>query len=244
VRRPWSPWGKEGLRTAVVALVVATGSVLALPGATGAHVGAQAAALDSAKKLCDAAVARRLTSLGSVKADLDATPPVASADRATLDAQIDATRTGLTALKATFDADATLAKVRTDCRRVVSDYRVYELSIPKVELVRAAGHVQAAAGTLKHLAGLLQAEVNAARGRNKDITSAQGYVTDLGLKADEATKAVAGIPTAALPLDAAGYPANRPVLVAARASVDSAHGALTGAIAAAGSAIAALKALG
>ena len=228
------------LGTAVVALVVAGGSVLGLPGLAGA----QAGGVDAAKKTCDTAVARRLTSLGSAKADLDATPSVAGADRVTLDAQIEATRTGLTALKATFDADTTLEKVRTDCRRVVSDYRVYALLIPRVELVRAAGRVQAAAGTLKHLAGLLQAGVNAARGQTKDTTSAQGYVTDLGLKADTAAKTVAGVPAAVLPLDAAGYPGNRPVVVGARASLDSARGALTGAVAAAGSAIAALKALG
>ena len=231
-------------RTAVVALVVAAGCVLVLPGLAGAHVGAQAGAIDAAKKTCDTAVARRLAGLASVKADLDATPSVASADRATLDNQVDATRTGLSALKATFDADTTLAKVRADCGRVVSDERVYTLLIPRVELVRAAGRVQAAAATLKHLAGLLQARVDAAKGRGRDAISAQGYVTDLGLKADVATKAAAGIPTAVLPLGAAGYPGNRPVLVAARASVDSAHGALTGAIAAAGSAITALKALG
>ena len=228
------------LRTAVVALLVAAGSVLGLADLAGA----QAGPIDAAKKICDAAVARRLTSLASVKAELDATPSVASADRATLDTQIDATGTGLTALKATFDADTTLAKVRTDCSRVVSEYRVYALLIPRIELVRAAGRVQAAAGTLKHLAGLLQAGVNAARDRSKDTTSAQGYVTDLGLKADAATKAVAGIPTAILPLDAAGYPGDRPVLVGARASVAAAQGALTGAIAAASSAITALKALG
>jgi hypothetical protein len=232
------------LRIALVALVVAAGCVLVLPGLAGAHAGAQAGAIDAARKICDTAVARRLTSLASVKADLDATPSVASTDRATLDAQVDATRTGLSALKATFDADTTLAKVRADCGRVVSEERVYALLIPRVELVRAGGRVQAAAATLKHLSGLLQAQVDAAKGRGKDVTSAQGYVTDLGLKADTASKAAAGIPTAVLPLGAAGYPGNRPVLVAARASVDSAHGALTGAIAAAESAITALKALG
>ncbi|HEX9314217.1 MAG TPA: hypothetical protein VGA71_02250, partial [Actinomycetota bacterium] len=58
-------------RTALVALVVAAGSVLALPGPTGAQTGAQAGTIDAAKKICDAAAARRLTSLGSVKADLD-----------------------------------------------------------------------------------------------------------------------------------------------------------------------------
>jgi hypothetical protein len=222
--------------------VVAAGSVLGLPGLAGAQTGA----VDAARKLCDTAVARRLTSLASVKKDLDATPTplVSSADRSTLDAQIDVTVKGLNDLKATVDADATLAKVRADCRRIVSDYRVYALLIPRVELVRAAARVQAAAGTLKHLAGLLQARVDAAKGRNRDTTSAQGYVTDLGLKADVAARAVAGIPTAVLPLGTPGYPANRPVLVGARASVDSARGALQGAVAAAGSAITAFQTLG
>jgi hypothetical protein len=228
------------LRGAGVALAVAAGAVLVLPGLAGAQSGA----IDTAKKTCDAAVAKRLTSLGTVKKDLDAAPAVASPNRATLDSQIDTAVTGLTALKATIDADGTLAKVRTDCKRVVSDYYVYALLVPRVELVRAAGRVQAAAGTLKHLAGLLQASVDAARARGKDTASAQGYVTDLGLKADAATKAVAGIAAAVLPLDAAGFPGNRPTLAGARASVESARGALKGALAAAGSAIDALKALG
>jgi hypothetical protein len=228
------------LRAAVVALVVAAG-VVVVPADL---AGAQSGAIDAARKACDAAVAKRLTSLGTVKKNLDATPAVAGPNRAALDSQIDAAVTGLTALKATIDADAALPKLRTDCRRVVSDYYVYALVVPRVELVRAAGRVQAAAGTLKHLAGLLQARVDAAKARNKDVASAQGYVTDLGLKADAATKAVAGVPAAVLPLDAAGFPANRPVLAGARISVESARGALKGALAAAGSAIGAINALG
>jgi hypothetical protein len=47
-----------------------------------------------------------------------------------------------------------------------------------------------------------------------------------------------------LPLDAAGFPANRPVLAGARVSLESARGALKGALAAAGSAIGAINALG
>ena len=228
------------LRAAVVALVVAAGAVLVLPGTAGAQTGT----IDAAKKTCDVAVAKRLTSLGTVKKNLDAAPAVASPNRATLDSQIDTAVTGLTALKATIDADGTLAKVRNDCRKVVTDYYVDALLIPRVELVRAAGRVQAAAGTLKHLAGLLQASVDAAKSRGKDIASAQGYVTDLGLKADAATKAVEGVPAALLPLNAAGFPGNRPTLAAARASVETARGALQGAVAAAGSAIGAIKALG
>jgi len=174
----------------VVALVVAAGAVLVLPEAAAAQTGA----IDVAKKTCDAAIAKRLASLGTVKKNLDAAPAVASPNRATLDSQ--------------------------------------------------TGRVQVAAGTLKHLAGLLQARVDAAKARGKDIASAQGYVTELGLKADAATRAVEGVPAAVLPLNAAGFPGNRPPLAAARASVETARGALKGAVAAAGSAIGALKALG
>jgi uncharacterized phage infection (PIP) family protein YhgE len=205
---------------------------------------AQSGPIDTARKDCDAAVAKRLTSLGTVKKNLDATPAVAGPNRAALDSQIDAAVTGLTALKTTMDADSALPKLRTDCRKVVGDYYVYALLVPRVELVRAGGRVQAAAVTLKHLAGLLQTRVDAAKAANKDIASAQGYVTDLGLKVDAATKAVAGVPTAVLPLDAAGFPANRPVLAGARVSLESARGALKGALAAAGSAIGAINALG
>jgi hypothetical protein len=179
-----------------------------------------------------------------VKKNLDATPAVASPNRAALDSQIDAALTGLTTLKTTIDADTALAKLRTDCRKVVSDHYVYALLVPRVELARAAGRVQAAAVTLKHLVGLLQARVDAAKAANLDVASAQGYVTDLGLKADAAAKAVAGVPAAVLPLDAAGFPGNRPVLAGARASLESARGALKGALAAAGSAIGAINALG
>jgi hypothetical protein len=179
-----------------------------------------------------------------LKKNLDATPAVAAPNRAVLDSQIDAAVTGLTALKATIDADTALPKLRTDCRRVVSDHYVYALLVPRVELVRAASRVQAAAGTLKHLAGLLQARVDAAKAGNRDVASAQGYVTDLGLKVDAATKAAAGVPVAVLPLDVAGFPANRPVLAGARASLESARGALKGAVAAAGSATSAINALG
>jgi hypothetical protein len=169
----------RGLSTAAVALVAAAGAVLVLPGLAGAQGGP----IDAARKTCDAAVAKRLTSLGTVRQALDGTPAVSAPDRAMLDSQIDAAATGMTALKATIDADATLAKLRADCRMLVSGYYVYALLIPRVELVRAAGRVQAAAGTLKHLAGLLQARVDGAKARNRDIASAQGYVTDLALKA-------------------------------------------------------------
>jgi len=133
--------------------------------------------------------------------------------------------------------------VRKDCRRIVTDYYTFGFLVPQVRLVIASDRVTATAATLKHLQALLQSRVDAARARNLDITSAQGFVTDLGVKVDAATKASSGVPPAVLPLKATGFPGNRPTIVTARASLDTARGALQGAVAAATSAMTAIKAL-
>jgi hypothetical protein len=228
------------LRTAGIAAALALGALTVVPGLAGA----QGVTIQAAKTACDGSISVRVTNLGTAQKDLDAGPGVDAATKATLDQQISAAISGLGTLKTIIDADATLVRVRADCRRIVTDYYVDALLLPKIQLVRASGKVGAAATTLKHLAGLLQARLDAARARNKDTTSAQGFVTDLGLKADAATKAVAGVPAAVLPLAPAGFPGNRATLVTARASVDTARGALKGAVAAAQNAINALKALG
>jgi hypothetical protein len=206
--------------------------------------GAQGVGVQAAKNACDNAIAARVANLVTAQKDLDATPSVDAAIKTSLDGQIGSAISGLQSLKPIIDGDTTLIRVRADCRRIVTGYYVYVLLIPKIQLVRATGRVQAAAATLKHLAGVLQATLDAARARTRDTTSAQGFVTDLGLKADAATKAVAGTPAAVVPLDAAGFPGNRPTLVSARASLDTARGALKGAVAATTSALNAIKALG
>lgn len=223
-----------GITAAVVLMVVAVAPGLA---------GAQGAGVQAAKTACDNASAVRVTSLGSAQKDLDSDANVGAVTRTALDGQVMAATTGLQALKTVIDADTTLARVRADCRRIVTGFFVDALLLPKIHLVRASARVQAAATALKHLRALLQARLDAARAKGKDTTSAQGFATDLGLKVDAAAKGVSGIPAAVVPLDAAGFPGNRPTLVNARASLESARGALQGAVAAATNAINALKAL-
>jgi len=224
-------------KAAVLAWVLAGAAALATPGPAGAQGGTLAAA----RSACDAAVARRLASLGEVKTKVDAAAHLTASDKSALDSQIGAAATGLTQLRATIDADTTLAKLRTDCRMVVTGFRVYLVLIPKAYLVVGADRAKAAGDALTRLAGLLQARISAAQARGRNVTSAGGYVSDIGIKVQAAQAAAAGIPASVLPLEATGYPANRQTLVTARASLAAARGALQGALNAAQLAINALK---
>jgi len=221
-----------------LAAAAAAASLAVLPGSAWA-----ATTVPAAKALCDQAITKRLTSLSTVRSSLDTATNVAGSDRTALDAEIDAAVAGLTTLKGTIDGDSTLVKVRSDCRLIVTSYRVYLFLIPKVELVRATDRVDAAADVLKSLQGLLQGLVNADLAKGKNVTSAQGYVTDLGVKVSAATTSATSAASAVLPLDVSGFPGNRPTIVSSRAALNSAAGALQGAEAAGSAAVRELKAL-
>jgi hypothetical protein len=224
-------------RAALLAWTLAVAALVAAP----APAGAQGGGLAAARAACDAAVAKRVASLGEVKGKVDAAAHLTAPDKSTLDSQIDAASTGLTQLRATIDADTTLAKLRTDCRVVVTGFRVYLVLIPKAYLVVAADRAEAAGDALNRLAGLLQARVAAAQARGRNVTSAGGYVSDIGIKVQAAQSAAAAVPASVLALQATGYPANRQTLVTARTSLATARGALRGALDAAQLAINALK---
>lgn len=226
-------------RAVVAAWVLAALAVFATPGVSGA----QSTTLAAAKALCDSAVSKRVTALTALKADVDAASHVTAQNKATLDANISGTISGLQGLQGTVDADTTLLKLRADCRKIVTQYYVYLFLVPQSRLVVAADRVKAAADGLTSLATLLQARVNAAQKNGKNVSSAQGDVDEIAAKVSAAEQAAEGAQAAVLPLVATGYPGNRSALVSARASMQSAYGALVGALAAAQNAIAALAAL-
>lgn len=216
---------------------VAAAAVVLRPGPAGAQV----TTLEAGKTACTNAITRRLGSLHTVRANLDSAGHIPAADRASLDGQIDTAVSGLSQLQATIGADATLPKLRADCLTIVTGYRVYALLIPRVQIVVAAGKVESAADSLRNLGTRLQGRVTADLNRGRDVTSVQGYVTDLGVKVQVASGASAGVVAAMLPLDAKGYPTNRATIVAARTALKTADGALSGALKDASTARDALK---
>ena len=228
---------------AVVALVALAILVAAPPMAQagGGRPGGQAGTLAAGKVLCDAAIGRRTADLAAVRAVVDAAPHVTATDRSALDASITTNVSGLTALRAVIDADATLPALRADCAKIVTEHYVYLFLIPQTRLVVAADRVQAAASALSGLVALLQQDAAAAQRKGKDVTSADGSINELANKVAAALQYAGRAETSVLALSAAGYPGNKPTLVAARSAMGTARDALNGALTDARAAIAALR---
>jgi hypothetical protein len=226
-------------RAGLLAWILAVAAVFVVPGVAGA----QGATLAASRAICDTAVNRRVSDLTALKADIATATHVSAADKATLDANITTAITGLQALKATFDADTTLAQLRVDCRKVVTGFYVYLFLVPQSHTVVAADRTMAAGAALTNLASLIQAQITADQAKGKSVSSAEGYETEIGVKASAAEQDATTAESAVLPLTAAGYPANRPTLVTALADMQSAKGAIAAALSDAQNALSALKGL-
>ncbi|HLI57453.1 MAG TPA: hypothetical protein VKY26_10545 [Actinomycetota bacterium] len=201
----------------------------------------QAATLTAGKAICDAAVTHREATLSALIAEVGAAPHVTQADKATLSAALHSAAAGLQALKTSFDADRTLAQLRVDCRRIVTGFYVYLFLVPQVHLVAAADRVQSASGPLSDLAGLIGDQITAAAARGENVSSAQGYDTDISTQLAAAEQAAATAAATVVVLAASGYPGNRPTIESARASLGDAERDLAAAVSAASAALAALK---
>jgi hypothetical protein len=215
------------------ALVVATPTLAA---------GQTAPKLSGPRTACDAMVGRRLNDLARTNTEVDAAPHLTGPDRSKLDSILTATTTGLMSLKTKIDADDTPVALRTDCRTIVTGYRVYLMVNPQARLVVAADRALAAANALSELANLLQARVARDVAAGKDVSKAKADVIQLTTQAQAAHAAASGVPAGVLALTPAGYPGNRPTLVAARATLATTRGELVAATEAGRRAVAALRA--
>jgi hypothetical protein len=210
----------------VAVAAAATVTLLAVPFAASAFAEGDApkpreAAVDAVRARCDAAVDQRLATLDRLSAQVKGAVRVPDGDKQALLATIDATRTGLTGLRAEIDGDTELGALRTDCRRIVDDHRVYVLLAPQVRLTLGADLAQQAVGTLD------QAIADAAA-TGKDVTDATARLDDAKAQRAAAETLAEGVIDAISPLTPADYNAGtaQPVLAKARTDLKTAVGDL------------------
>jgi hypothetical protein len=195
----------------------AAGPAVAAPPTTSRQ--RQAAGIAYLKQRGNIEIDRRLGALTTLRGVVTDATHLTDADRRSLLTTIDDDTTGLTALKAKIDNDTDLATARADVKSIVTAYRVYVLLEPKVHLVRAADASSALGDAFGTLATKLQTRIDAAKQAGKDVTAAQAALDDLQAKVADATGKAAPIPGQVVPLTPAGYPGNRPTLVAARGTM-------------------------
>jgi hypothetical protein len=198
----------------------------------------QQVVLEARKRAATAAITHRVLALQERLAAAKAIVHLSDADRAALTTQLQDQINGLTNLSARIQGDNDDATLRADAQRIVTDYRVYVLTIPKARGVVVADIELTAADRLTMIADRLSAAIDLAK---RDTTAAQADLTQLRSKLTAVSGAVTPLPAGLLALQPAGYPANRPVLEQTRQSLRTGRAGLADAASLARRVIADLK---
>ncbi|HEX3606197.1 MAG TPA: hypothetical protein VH134_09770 [Candidatus Dormibacteraeota bacterium] len=186
--------------------------------------------LAALKARCNTEVQRRIASLNADRGFIQQATNLTDADRTALLQIVTTDVPALTALDATIQSDTTLDQARSDCRQIVTGFRVYVLQEPKMHGVIAADAVTVTDSSLRKLAALLAADINAANLPPAQKQAAQEALDDLYAKVAASEAAIGGVSASLLPLTPAGYPApDVTVLKAAQQSIRTARTDLDGA---------------
>lgn len=145
--------------TLSVALVAGTaGAAAAEPSA---RPSVRAATLDAAKDAVASRIDQRLAALQKMETGLAAAKQVQAAHRDTLAKLITDQRAGLTALKTKVQGETTGAALRDDAQTMVTGYRVFVLTGPKVRLTAAVDTELAVIAKLRTMPGADTAKLDA-----------------------------------------------------------------------------------
>jgi hypothetical protein len=244
-----------GLGLAGSLLVVSTGAVTAVTApagpagqgvcatpATAARTTPTVAAL---RAFGDCEINRRFATLTDLSARIAASKVMTSAHAAALQSEIGSTRSGLTSLKAAIDSETAIAALKADIVKIATDYRVYLLVVPQVNLVNAADGILAAQPKFADVNTKLSARIAAAKAAGKDTAAAQADLDAMNAAVTKAVGLATPLPAALLPLTPAQYNGGTagPVLSNARSTLVQARDQLKAAVADAAACRKALNAL-
>jgi hypothetical protein len=191
----------------------------------------------------DQEITRRLTTLNTLTAKINAATKLSASDKITLTNEVTTTISGLTTLKAQLDSETTLTGAKTDVANIYSEYRVYALVAPKIGLIKVADDQQVVETKLTALAQKLQTRITADQQAGKDVTSLQSQLSDMNAKISASQSISASIEANVIGLQPTDYNSNHSVLSGDSAQLKTAHSDNTAAYADAKSIVSALKSL-
>lgn len=186
----------------------------------------QAAALARLQTRGAAEIERRLTSLQNALSLLQKAPRITDTDKATLTQQVQTEIDGLTALQTKLAADTKLADARTDVQSIITEYRVYGLLLPKIQIIAAADRLESLGQELQDLSTNLKALIAAAKTAGHDVDALEEALTDLDQQLATAKDGYQNVASQAFALTPSDYNADHKVLSTYRTSLAAAHKAL------------------
>lgn len=176
----------------------------------------QQVVLEARKRAATGAITRRVLALEERLTAAESIVQLSEDHRATLTTHLQEQINGLTSLSARIQGDNDEAALRGDAQRIVTDFRVYVLTIPKARGVMVADIELAAADRFSKLSDRLATALDQTKG---DTAHTKEDLAQMRGKLAAVAAAVPPIPAALLALQPAGYPANHAVLDQARQSL-------------------------
>jgi hypothetical protein len=208
------------------------GNGVCAPQATAIKTGAT---VETLRAFGDCEINRRFTTLTDLSARITASKVMTSSDASALQGEISSTRSGLTGLKSTIDSETDVKALRADITKIATDYRVYLLVTPQVNLINAADGVLAAQSKFATVNTNLTKRIADAKAHGKDTSAAQTALDAMNKSVTAAVGLASPLPAALLPLTPAQYNGGtaEPIIKNARTALGQARDDLKSALASA-----------
>ncbi len=171
----------------------------------------------------DQEIARRLASLATLTTKINAATRLTASDKTTLTNEVNDTISGLNTLKTKLDSETTIAAARTDVQDIYTEYRVYALVAPKINLVKVADDQQVAEQKLATLIQKLQSRITTAQSKGKEATALQNALNDMTTKVNAAQSISSSIQSKVIGLQPTDYNSDHAILSGDSAQLKSAH---------------------
>ena len=221
------------LRTRLTAAAIGVGLVLAAPAAawagprrsgttapsptaTSVPSDSTGRTIEDLRARCLAAIDVRLPALAAAKAAVTADPHLTADHKAALTTDIDETTGRLQTLQGEITADADLAALRSHCRSIFEDNRVFALVLPRTRLVTGADTAGAAGARLSDIAGKLADAIAKAEAAGHDVSQAKADLDAMKAQIASGVAAAGTVAGSVLGLTPADWNANHDVLTPAR----------------------------
>lgn len=192
----------------------------------------------------NAEINRRETSLTALYARITGAKNLTSSDQSYLLSEAQTEASGLNNLKTVLDACTTFTCAKSNAQSIITEYRVYALILPKVQLTRMADDQQVIETALITLATKLQSRITNAQTAGNDVTTLQTDLNSMVADSNAATVISKNLEATVLPLQPSDYDANHDVLAGDLTQLQTARTDLQNAVTLAKTIITGLKSLG
>jgi hypothetical protein len=199
--------------------------------------------LANIKSKGDQEIARRLKVLGTLSAKVNSATKLTAIEKTDLKSEITGEYNSLKALRTKLAAETTIAAAAGDVSAMVTEYRVYALVAPKVQLIKAADYQQEVQAKLTTLTAKLQSRINDAGAKGHDVTELQTKLDEMETKMAAAEAISADVEVKVLAIEPTDYNNDHGIVSGYQTQLKTAHTNNAGAVTDAKAIITGLKAL-